>query len=113
MNIILIASERNLSIEALTRAIAQLEKELPTGVKNAITYPVMQECLEKYNSLQQLRSCIDDFGLYCLNMNPNTKRGMELIAKQYRIREGLQLLVSGIIRYHELLDYLFSNHLNS
>ena len=108
MNIILIYSKGSLTIPELAKAITQIEKELPKHKKNNFSYSAMQECLEKFNSLQQLRECVEDLSLFCLSQIEKSQRGLEVIARQYRIKQGLELLSSGILRFQALLDYLFS-----
>lgn len=108
MNIVLITSMNNMSIPDLTKAITQIENELPRPKKKNITYKAMELCLERCNAIEQLRKTVEDLGLYCLALTTNSKRGLELLARQYRLVEGLQLLTSGIIRFQELIDYLFS-----
>ena len=112
VNILLVATRNSLSIPDLARAITRIEFELPKPARPPIQYPAMQDCIARHNSLALLRNCVEELSIYCLSMTALPRRGVELLARQYRTREGLQLLGSAIIRFQELIDSLFSNSLS-
>lgn len=111
MNIILVTSQNNMSIESLAKALNSIEKELPKTGKQEWSYKVMEKCLENYNVVAQLRKSVEDLGLYALSTGQKARRGLELFSKQYRLEEGLSFLASGLIRFTEIVDYLLAHAL--
>lgn len=112
MNIILVCSNNSLAIDDLAKAVNSIEKNLPRIEKVQISYKSMEKCLESYNVLVQLRKCVEDLGQYALSQNQIMRRGLELVSRRYRLNEGLGLLASGIIRFREVVDYLYAHALN-
>lgn len=108
LNIVLVSSKNDLGITDVAKALSILEKELPKSSKQNFDYKSMETCLKSYNSLELLRITVENLAIYCLSLGIKSRRGLELLSRQYRLNEGLSLLASGTIRYQEQIDRILS-----
>ncbi|CAG9314903.1 unnamed protein product [Blepharisma stoltei] len=97
--------------DAGIETLEKIQKDFDRKNKKQPCSEAMEEAIKKYNSLEQLKSIVDDFGYLTLNLYKQAakgrkKRGLELYSGVYRVNEGLGLIRSAVIRYQSLLDHL-------
>lgn len=113
MNAVLVVSKYDLSVESIVKALEILEKAIPRKIAKLPSTEAFEESIKKFNSLEQLKSIVDEFGhlalsLYKQAVKGRKKRGIELYSGVYRVNEGLGLMRSAVIRYQAFMDHLTS-----